>query len=180
MAPLGTRVTGTPNPDYWTFEPAFAVSYLSGQWNLTANFFYDINTKSQGICCNVNSTITSGNALYGDLHALYKFGKWEIGPVGYFEVQTTSDPAPAVLVRLTLVSLEVRCAPGITAWPSVAWLATISARSSSSLGNGSALRTKQSCGRRLDRRVDAPRLPAVGSGSSSGYEARGFQELTLA
>ena len=32
--------------------------------------------------------------------ALYKFGKWSVGPVGYFEVQTTSDtggcnPAPA-------------------------------------------------------------------------------------
>jgi hypothetical protein len=29
--------------------------------------------------------------FYGDLTAVYKFGKWELGPVGYFEVQTTAD-----------------------------------------------------------------------------------------
>ena len=33
----------------------------------------------------------NGDLFYGDLTALYKFGKWEVGPVGYFEVQTTSD-----------------------------------------------------------------------------------------
>ncbi len=91
MAPLGTRITGTPNPDYWTLEPTFAVSYLANNWVLSGNFFYDINTASAGTCCLVNNTITSGNALYGDLTAAYKFGKWEIGPVAYFEVQTTSD-----------------------------------------------------------------------------------------
>jgi hypothetical protein len=58
---------------------------------LSANFFYDFNTKSQGTCCLANSTITSGNALYGDFQATYKFGKWQVGPVGYFEVQTTAD-----------------------------------------------------------------------------------------
>jgi hypothetical protein len=36
-----------------------------------------------------------------DFPALYKFGKWQIGPVGYFEVQTTNDtggcnPVPGV------------------------------------------------------------------------------------
>ncbi len=101
MAPDGTRQTGTPNPDYWTFEPTVAFSYLANNWLLSANFFYDINTKSQGVCCAVNDTITSGDELYGDLTALYKFGKWSIGPVGYFEVQTTNDtgtcnPAPGV------------------------------------------------------------------------------------
>lgn len=99
--PDGTRQTGTPNPDYWTFEPSLAISYLANNWVLSANFFYDINTQSQGVCCAANNTITSGNALYGDLTALYKFGKWSIGPVGYFEVQTTADtgtcvPAPGV------------------------------------------------------------------------------------
>lgn len=91
VGPDGTHQTGTPNPDYWTFEPTLAVSYLANNWVLSANFFYDINTQSQGWCCAVNSTITSGNALYGDFTAAYKIGKWEIGPVGYFEVQTTSD-----------------------------------------------------------------------------------------
>jgi hypothetical protein len=90
-APDGTHQTGTPNPDYWTFEPALAISYLGNNWVASANFFYDINTKSTGVCCSANATITSGNALYGDLMAVYKIGKWEIGPVGYFEVQTTAD-----------------------------------------------------------------------------------------
>jgi hypothetical protein len=96
MAPDGTRTgpaTFTPNPDYWTFEPALAISYLGSGWVLSGNFFYDINSASTGACC-ASTTITSGNALYGDLTALWKFGKWEIGPVGYFEVQTTSDTGP--------------------------------------------------------------------------------------
>jgi hypothetical protein len=92
--PIGTHQTGTPNPDYWTFEPSVAFSYLGNNWVASANFFYDINTKSQGVCCAVNSSITSGNALYGDFTAVYKVGKWSIGPVGYFEVQTTNDTGP--------------------------------------------------------------------------------------
>jgi hypothetical protein len=101
IAPDGTRQPGTPNPDYWTLEPAVAFSYLGNNWVASANFFYDINTKSQGVCCASTSSITSGNALYGDLTAVYKIGKWSVGPVGYFEYQTTSDtggctPAPGV------------------------------------------------------------------------------------
>jgi hypothetical protein len=91
MGPDGTRFPGTPNPDYWTLEPTFAISYLANNWVLSANFFYDINTRSSGVCCAQVSTITSGDALYGDFTAVYKFGKWEFGPVGYFEVQTTND-----------------------------------------------------------------------------------------
>ena len=103
MAPIGTRYVGTPNPDYWTFEPTFAVSYLANNWVLSANFFYDINTASAGTCC-AGATITSGDALYGDFTAAYKFGKWELGPVAYFEVQTTSDtgcPVAAVCGNLS-------------------------------------------------------------------------------
>jgi hypothetical protein len=99
MAPDGTRGgpgNFTPNPDYWTFEPAWAISYLGNNWVLSANFFYDFNTQETGHCCistilGVNTGITSGEALYGDFTAVYKFGKWTIGPVGYFEVQTTND-----------------------------------------------------------------------------------------
>jgi hypothetical protein len=91
--PDGSRNGGqfTPNPDYWTFEPAIAFSYLGQNWVASANFFYDFNTKSQGNCCAANNTITSGEALYGDFTAVYKIGKWSVGPVGYFEYQTTSD-----------------------------------------------------------------------------------------
>jgi hypothetical protein len=93
MAPDGSREPGTTNPDYWTLEPTFAVSYLSANWVASANFFYDINTRSTGTCCAADASYTSGNALYGDLSAVYKFGKWSFGPVGYFEVQTTNDTA---------------------------------------------------------------------------------------
>ena len=51
--PDGSRNGGqfTPNPDYWTFEPSIAFSYLGKNWVASANFFYDINTKSTGNCC---------------------------------------------------------------------------------------------------------------------------------
>jgi hypothetical protein len=93
--PDGSRNGGqfTPNPDYWTFEPSVAFSYLGNNWVASANFFYDINTRSQSNCCS-RLPITSGNALFGDFTAVYKFGKWSIGPVGYFETQTTNDTGP--------------------------------------------------------------------------------------
>jgi hypothetical protein len=96
MAPDGTRSSPgqvTPNPDYWTLELPFALSYLSANWNITGNFFYDFNTKTQGNCCSgaLGTGVTSGQILFGDLHALYKLGKWSFGPVGSFQVQTTND-----------------------------------------------------------------------------------------
>jgi hypothetical protein len=92
-SPNGSRQAGTPNPDYWTFEPSIAFSYLGNNWVASANFFYDINTQSQGVCCS-QAIITNGNLFYGDFTALYKFGKWSIGPVGYVEIQTTNDYGP--------------------------------------------------------------------------------------
>ena len=89
--PDGTRLPGTPNPDFWTFEIPLAFSYLGNNWVASANFFYDIQTRSEGVCCVQNNTITNGNLLYGDFTALYKIGKWSIGPVGGFEWQTTPD-----------------------------------------------------------------------------------------
>jgi hypothetical protein len=101
-APTGTKAGGgfTPNPDYWTLEPSVSISYLGNNWVASWNNFYDINTRSEGTCC-AATNITSGNAIYGDLMAVYKIGKWSIGPVGYYEFQTTSDtgnctPAPGV------------------------------------------------------------------------------------
>jgi hypothetical protein len=119
-APDGTRQAGTPNPDYWTFEPSLAISYLGNNWVASGNFFYDINTKSQGVCCGATAggaTITSGNAFYGDLMAVYKIGKWEIGPVGYFEIQTTADTgagcaSPSVFGSLTSCGMYRTAAAG--------------------------------------------------------------------
>ena len=85
------------NPDYWTFAPGWALSYIDANWLLSANFRYDINTASRGVTMGApflgpaaNGYI-SGNELFGDLTALYKIGKWQIGPVAYFEAQTTAD-----------------------------------------------------------------------------------------
>jgi len=98
QAPIGTKVIGTANPDYWTFSPALAISYLSANWNLSANFVYQIYTASQGFSGSIGGSpfangYTNGNQFAGDLHALYKMGKWEFGPVGYFVWQTTADTA---------------------------------------------------------------------------------------
>ncbi len=96
MVPDGSRWAGTPNPDYWTFEPSTAISYLGNNWVASANFFYDINTRSDGPCCTQSpaTAVTSGNALYIDATAVYKIGKWELGPVAYTEIQTTADTGP--------------------------------------------------------------------------------------
>ena len=85
------------NPDYWTFAPGLAVSYLDANWLLSANFRYDINSASQGttmspfLPAGAANGYVSGNLLFGELTALYKLGKWSFGPVGYFVAQTTAD-----------------------------------------------------------------------------------------
>jgi hypothetical protein len=97
--PDGSRWIGTPNPDYWTFEPAWAISYLGPFSTASLNFFYDINTQSNGPCCSGaglagGKPVTSGNALYIDGYWAWKIGKWQLGPVAYTEIQTTSDTGP--------------------------------------------------------------------------------------
>jgi hypothetical protein len=101
--PDGTRsannVTSiTPNPDYWTFEPSINFAYLANNWVAAANFFYDFNTKTTGNCCSgaLGTGVTSGQEIFGDLTVLYKFGKWSVGPVGDFQIQTTSDTGCSV------------------------------------------------------------------------------------
>jgi hypothetical protein len=97
--PDGSRYDLTANPDYWTFEPHAAVSYLAGGLDLTAHFLYDFNTASAGHSSPFAKTAAaifgmgyrSGDQAFLDLTATKKYGKWEIGPVAYFEWQTTSD-----------------------------------------------------------------------------------------
>ncbi len=84
------------NPDYWTIAPGWAVSYLASSWTLSANFRYDINTAAQGVTMSpfigaAAKGFVDGNLLFGDFTALYKIGKWSLGPVGYFVAQTTQD-----------------------------------------------------------------------------------------
>lgn len=99
VAPDGSRWPSTfvdvdLNPNYWTIAPGFAISYLDASWLLSANFRYDINTANQGVTMLPvagSNGYVNGNLLFGDLTALYKIGKWSLGPVGYFVVQTTAD-----------------------------------------------------------------------------------------
>ena len=87
---------------------------LGNNWVASANFFYDINTKSDGDCCAPGTSITSGNALYGDLTAVYKIGKWSVGPVGYFEVQTTNDTGTCNVTTTTPTVVTTTTPPGTT------------------------------------------------------------------
>ncbi len=97
--PDGSSYDLTANPDYWTFEPHAAVSYLANGWDLTAHFLYDFNTASAGHAspfaggpaAAFGAGYRSGDQAFLDLTATKKFGKWEIGPVAYFEWQTTTD-----------------------------------------------------------------------------------------
>jgi len=103
VGPDGSQYAATPtsvnlNPDYWTVAPGAALSYLDANWLFSANFRYDINTASRGVTMNAPfaapgamNGYTSGNELFGDFTWLYKVGKWQFGPVGYFEAQTTAD-----------------------------------------------------------------------------------------
>ena len=102
VGPDGSQYTSTMssvnlNPDYWTFAPGVAISYLDANWLVSANFRYDIGTASKGVTMNAafvpgaSNGYISGNELFGDFTWLYKVGKWQFGPVGYFEAQTTAD-----------------------------------------------------------------------------------------
>ena len=117
--PDGSQWASTPasvdlNPDYWTFAPGWAISYLDANWLASANFRYDINTASRGVTMaapflgGAGNGFVSGNELFGDLTLLYKIGKWSFGPVGYFEAQTTADRP----------GLGVACTPAICGYQS--------------------------------------------------------------
>ena len=97
--PDGSTYNNSANPDYWTYEPHAAVSYLANGWDLTAHFAYDFNTASAGKTGAFVGTpfaafgtgYRSGGQAFLDLTATKKFDKWEIGPVAYFEWQTSPD-----------------------------------------------------------------------------------------
>ena len=66
---------------------------------------------------------TWGNELFGDFTALYKIGKWQIGPVAYFEAQTTNDkPGGGVACTPALAAINRKSRSAL-------WLVTTSARS---------------------------------------------------
>ena len=116
--PDGSRYNLTANPDYWTFEPHAAVSYLANGWDLTAHFLYDFNTASAGYSSPFAGTpaaafgmgYRSGDQAFLDLTGTKKFGKWEIGPVAYFEWQTNSDqPGSGFTCAQMLAATKIGC-----------------------------------------------------------------------
>jgi hypothetical protein len=97
--PDGSRYDNSPNPDYWSYQMHGAVSYLGDGWDLTAHLVYEINSPSDGHTGAFARTpfaafgvgYRSGDQMFLDLTATKKFGKWELGPVAYAKLQTTSD-----------------------------------------------------------------------------------------
>jgi Putative MetA-pathway of phenol degradation len=106
------------NP-YWTIAPGAAVSYLDANWLASANFRYDINTASRGVTMaapfigSAANGFISGNELFGDFTVLYKIGKWQIGPVAYFEAQTNVDrPGGGVACTPAICGFQSQVAVG--------------------------------------------------------------------
>jgi hypothetical protein len=85
----GINGLGNVGNPWWTFQPNLVVSYLKDGWNLTANIFQEINTKS---------TVTgyrSGDVLHAEFTATKTVGKWTVGPVAYYAGQVTDDTSSA-------------------------------------------------------------------------------------
>jgi hypothetical protein len=109
-APIGTisganGTSGIAAP-FWTAEPSVALSYLGNGYNLTAKLAYNINTA------NPNTKFRSGDQLFLDLTATKTFGKWELGPVGYYHNQVTADSDPnRVYAFLNTIGVPVYTRP---------------------------------------------------------------------
>ncbi len=85
----GVNGLGNVGNAWWTFMPEFVVSYLKDGWNLTANIYDEINTKS---------TVTqyrSGDILHAEFTATKTIGKWTFGPVAYYAGQVSDDRSSA-------------------------------------------------------------------------------------
>lgn len=110
IPPDGSRYNGSPNPDYWSYEPRFAYAYLGKEWHLTANLKYDINAASAGhtgsyqilahappfnaigaTVASIGNGYKTGQQAFLDLAATYKYDNWEFGPVASMKWQTTAD-----------------------------------------------------------------------------------------
>ena len=75
----------------------------ANNWVASANFFYDINTRSRALAASAKSTITSGNLFYGDFtRSSIRSASGQSARLATSEIQTTADtgaaaiPAPGV------------------------------------------------------------------------------------
>ncbi len=88
--------------DVWTFNERAALTYLGNGLNLTAHAIYghstattnSYETNAAGVSCAVSSC-QRADYLNIDFTALKSFGKWDLGPVGYYttDLTRTSDSA---------------------------------------------------------------------------------------
>jgi hypothetical protein len=96
-APTGTiqGASGLNNQGrpFWTFQPELALSYLANGWNLTAFLYEEFNTE------NSRTRYTTGDIFHADFTATKTFGKWTLGPVGYYVAQVTDDKCPLGVCR---------------------------------------------------------------------------------
>ena len=80
----------------------FGLSYTANQWNLTANVIWGINfdqatSKPQGYPCPTSPAFgCNPNFINLDLTATKRFGKWELGPIGFYATDI-STPIPGYL-----------------------------------------------------------------------------------
>jgi hypothetical protein len=85
QGPTGLNNFGAP---FWTFQPQVIVSYLKDGWNLSAAIYEEFNTA------NSIDHYRTGDILHADFTATHTFGKWTIGPVGYYAGQVSNDSCP--------------------------------------------------------------------------------------
>ena len=77
----------------------FGLSYTANEWNLTANVIWGINfdqvtTDPQGFPCPSEQSLgCNPNFINVDLTATKRFGKWELGAIGFYATDI-STPIP--------------------------------------------------------------------------------------
>ena len=85
--PSATNIAPSIGRNYYTFEPVYAVTYISDSgWEVSSKFMYDINTQ------NKDTNYQSGDEFHFD----YTVGKhinkdWSVGVGGYYYQQITDD-----------------------------------------------------------------------------------------
>jgi hypothetical protein len=84
----GANGLGNVGNPWTTFQPELIISYLGGGLNLSAALYEEINTA------NTVDNYTNGNVFHADFTATKTFGKWTLGPVGYYVAQVSDDSCP--------------------------------------------------------------------------------------
>jgi hypothetical protein len=80
--------------NFWTFEPVFAITYLTNNWEFSAKFMYDFNTTQDNYATvyGVEVDRTPGQEFHFDYSCSYALQpSLRVGLNGYYYVQTTDD-----------------------------------------------------------------------------------------